>query len=190
MVVRSDIMLQCLVEPGTKWRAPIALPLRCFGQDVRGPRYPFGAAVIYKTTPYERMALAHTCHNNCEGGVFMGFAQQHGGGWARALLVALADQLRKASRPNHVHLRRTPHRQLSLVFNKTKTPHDTCPVFTKALARPPSHCLEKRLKTVNLRQRGGGPHKSHRIPGNKSSHSQARRVHRTMWKLVHRPQTG
>lgn len=82
----------------------------------------------------------------------MGYAQQSGGGWSGDILIAAAHQLQIVEQAQHVHLRRVPHKHVSVVLNRAKAPHHLSPVFTGELDQPPSRFAATRMKTINLRR--------------------------------------
>lgn len=137
------------IAPGAGRRSPCRAR---FGHDVKGPRIPFGAAVIYKPTTPQDESLLHQYHSKCLDGIFMGDEQQSGGGWSGNLLIAQVHQLQTVEQAQHVHVRTVPHTQVSLVLNRANAPHHIFPVFTGERRQPPSRFTDTRLNTVNLRR--------------------------------------
>lgn len=123
-----------------------------FGHDFKGPRIPFGAAVMYKPTTPQDEALAHKYDSKCLDGIFMGYEQHSGGGWPGDMLIALAHQLQSVDQAQHVYLRRVPHKQVSVVLKRAKAPYHIFPVFTGEFNQPPSRFAATRLTTINLRR--------------------------------------
>ena len=92
---------------------------------------------MYNPTTPQDGGLLHKYHSEWLDGIFMGYAQQSGGGWSGNLLVAQVHQLQTAEQPQHVHLSTVHHKQVSVGFNRARAPHRIFPVFTGECSQPP-----------------------------------------------------
>ncbi len=66
------------------------------GEAFRGPIIPFGAEITYKPITDKDGARVHKVGAKVVSGVFVGYVQQDGGGWAGDLLVFDWDEIQIA----------------------------------------------------------------------------------------------
>ena len=91
-----------------------------FKEDFRGPIIPFGAEVHYFPLSTEDKARVHQMADKWLLGIFAGYKQQAGGGWANNLWVIDWDELNESKHINQVYLRDIPHAQVWPQMNGDK----------------------------------------------------------------------
>ena len=85
-----------------------------FKEDFRGPIIPFGAEVHYFPLSAEDKARVHQMADKWLIGIFAGYKQHAGGGWAKNLSVIDWDELNESKHISQVYLRDLPSDQVRL----------------------------------------------------------------------------
>ena len=91
-----------------------------FGIDLPGPLIPFGSAVDYKPSSEQDKRRLHEFGANVLAGIFMGYSQQHGGGWNGDLLILDQEDISEADSVRDVYLKRIPASQVNVVLVQGK----------------------------------------------------------------------
>ena len=91
-----------------------------FKEDFRGPIIPFGAEVHHFPLSAKDKARAHQMADKWLSGIFAGYKQHAGGGWAKNLWVIDWDELNESKHISQVYLRDLPSDQVWPQMNGEK----------------------------------------------------------------------
>ena len=115
-----------------------------YKEDFRGPIIPFGAGIRYKPSRHKDIADMAKIGNKMEDGVFAGYAQHAGGGWAGDVYVIDAFEMTNAESYRGLYTKRVSADEITI---EKKTAEFTFPVLEHGWEQPSDGSVKMTRRT-------------------------------------------